>query len=101
MKNRNELIGHFMRCIEYDDKNNIVDELKKIYNLSHSIYKSTEKNIKNLVPFEDFDKYDNATIDLMTVIACNAFILGYEQCKRDFIENIENSENSAKKISPL
>jgi len=29
MKNRNELIGHFMRCIEYDDENNIVDELKK------------------------------------------------------------------------
>ena len=97
MKTKNELIGHFMRCIEYDDKNNIVDELKKIYNLSHSIYKNTEKNIKNLVPFEDFNKYENATVDLMTVIACNAFILGYEQCKRNFIENIENSENSAKK----
>lgn len=97
MKNRNELIGHFMRCVEYDDKNNIVDELKKIYNLSHSIYKSAEKNIKNLVPFEDFNKYENATVDLTTAIVCNAFILGYEQCKRDFIENIENSENSAKK----
>lgn len=97
MKTKNELIGHFMRCFEYDDENNIVDELKKIYSLSHSIYKNAEKNIKNLVHFEDFNKYDNATVDLMTVIACNAFILGYEQCKRDFIENIENIENSAKK----
>lgn len=91
MKTKNELIGHFMRCFEYDDENNIVDELKKIYNLSHSIYKNAEKNIKNLVPFEDFNKYDNATVDLMTVIACNAFILGYEQCKKDLIEDINKS----------
>lgn len=91
MKTKNELIGHFMRCIEYDDENNIVDELKKIYSLSHSIYKSAEKNIKNLVPFEDFNKYDNAAVDLMTVIACNSFILGYEQCKKDLIEDINKS----------
>ncbi len=91
MKTKNELIGHFMRCVEYDDKNNIVDELKKIYNLSRSIYKSAEKNITNLVPFEAFNKYENATVDLMTVIACNAFILGYEQCKKDLIEDINKS----------
>ena len=91
MKTKNELIGYFMRCFEYEDENNIVDELKKIYSLSHSIYKSAEKNIKNLVPFEYFNKYDNAAVDLMTVIACNAFILGYEQCKKDLIEDINKS----------
>ena len=98
MKTRNELIGHFMRCFEYDDENNIVDELKKIYNLNHSIYKSTEKNITNLAPFEAFNKYENATVDFTTVIVCNAFILGYEQCKKDLIEDIKKS---TKKISPL
>lgn len=91
MKTRNELIGHFMRCIEYDDENNIVDELKKIYSLSHSIYKNAEKNITNLVSFEDFNKYENAAVDLTTAIVCNAFILGYEQCKKDLIEDINKS----------
>ena len=33
MKTRNELIGHFMRCVEYDDENNIVNELRKKYNV--------------------------------------------------------------------
>lgn len=91
MKTRNELIGHFMRCIEYDDENNIVDELKKIYSLNHSNYKNAEKTITDLVSFEDFSKYENATVDFTTVIVCNAFILGYEQCKKDFIEDINKS----------
>ena len=91
MKTRNELIGHFMRCIEYDDENNIVDELKKIYSLNHSNYKNAEKTITDLVSFEDFNKYENATVDFTTVIVCNAFILGYEQCKKDLIEEINKS----------
>lgn len=91
MKNRNELIGHFMRCIEYDDEKNIVDGLKKIYSLNHSTYKNAEKNIKKMVSFEDFNKYENAVVDLTTAIVCNAFILGYEQCKKDLIEDINKS----------
>lgn len=91
MKTRNELIGYFMRCIEYDDENNIVDGLKKIYSLNHSNYKNAEKTITDLVSFEDFSKYENATVDFTTVIVCNAFILGYEQCKKDFIEDINKS----------
>ena len=88
MKTRNELIEYFMQCLEYDDKNKIVDELKEEYNANHSKYMQAEKVITDLVSFEDFDKYENATIDLTTIIVCNAFILGYEQCKKDFIENI-------------
>lgn len=86
-----------MRCIEYDDKNNIVDELKEEYNANRSDYIQAEKRIAELLPFEDFSKYENATVDFTTVIVCNAFILGYEQCKRDFIEDIKNST----KNSPL
>lgn len=91
MKTRNELIGHFMRCIEYDDENNIVDELRKKYNVNYSNYLKTQQIITDLVSFEDFSKYENATVDFTTVIVCNAFILGYEQCKKDFIEDINKS----------
>ena len=91
MKTRNELIGHFMRCIEYDDENNIVDELKEEYNANHSDYIQAEKRITELLSFEDFSKYENATVEFTTVIVCNAFILGYEQCKKDLIEEINKS----------
>lgn len=91
MKTRNELIGHFMRCFEYDDKNNIVDELRKKYNVNYSNYLKTQQIITDLVSFEDFSKYENSTVDLTTIIVCNAFILGYEQCKKDFIEDINKS----------
>ena len=47
-----------------------------------------EEKITKLVPLEDFDEYDTARSNLTTVIVCNAFIQGYEQCKKDFIENI-------------
>lgn len=97
MKNRDELIEYFTDSLEYDDKNNIVDELKEEYNATYAKYMRAEKLIRSLLLFEDFDDYDTATTDLTTIMVCNAFILGYEQCKRDFIENIENSENSAKK----
>ena len=97
MKTRNELIGHFMRCIEYDDENNIVDELRKKYNVNYSNYLKTQQIITDLVSFEDFSKYENATVDLTTIIVCNAFILGYEQCKKDLIEDI----NKSTKNSPL
>ena len=91
MKNRNELIGHFMRCFEYDYENNIVNELKIKYNVNYSNYLKTQQIITDLVSFEDFSKYENATVDLTTVIVCNAFILGYEQCKKDLIEDINKS----------
>ena len=96
MKTRNESIEYFMQCLEYDDKNKIVDELKEEYNANHSKYMQAEKVITGLVSFEDFDKYENATIDLTTIIVCNAFILGYEQCKKDFIENINGKTKNAK-----
>lgn len=91
MKNRNELIEHFMLCIEYDDENNIVDEFKEEYNANRSDYIQAEKRIAELLPFEDFSEYDRATVDFTTVIVCNAFILGYEQCKKDLIEDINKS----------
>jgi len=91
MKTRNELIEHFMLCIEYDDENNIVDEFKEEYNANHSDYIQAEKRIKELLSFEDFSEYEHATVDFTTVIVCNAFILGYEQCKKDLIEDINKS----------
>lgn len=91
MKTRNELIGHFMRCIEYYDKNNIVNELRKKYNVNYSNYLKTQQIIMDLVSFEDFDEYENATIDLTTIIVCNAFILGYEQCKKDILNHINGT----------
>lgn len=86
MKNRDELIEYFTDSLEYDDANNIVDELKEEYNATNAKYMRAEKLIRALLLFEDFDDYDTATTDLTTIIVCNAFILGYEQCKRDFIE---------------
>ena len=91
MKTRNELIEHFMLCIEYDDENNIVDEIKEEYNANHSDYIQAEKRIKELLSFEDFSEYEHTMVDFTTVIVCNAFILGYEQCKKDLIEEINKS----------
>lgn len=91
MKTRNELIEYFMQCLEYDDKNKIVDELKDEYNAKHSEYMQAEKVITDLVSFEDLNKYENATIDLTTIIVCNAFILGYEQCKKDILNHINGT----------
>ena len=89
MKTRNELIEYFIDSLEYE--NNIVDELKEEYNTTHSDYKRAEKRIAGLLSFEDFDDYDTITTDLTTIIVCNAFILGYEQCKKDLIEDIKKS----------
>ncbi|WP_049555179.1 MULTISPECIES: hypothetical protein [unclassified Granulicatella] len=92
MKNRNELIEYFMDSLEYEDKKNIVDELKEEYNARNSDYMRAEKRITGLLPFEDFDNYDTAMIDLMTIIVCNAFILGYEQCKKDILNHINGTK---------
>lgn len=89
MKNRDELIEYFTDSLEYDDANDIVDELKEDYNATNAKYMRAEKLIRALLLFEDFDDYDTATTDLTTIMVCNAFILGYEQCKRDVIEDIE------------
>lgn len=91
MKNRDELIEYFTDSLEYEDKNNIVDELKEEYNATKSEYMRAEKRVRALLLFEDFDDYDTATTDLTTIMVCNAFILGYEQCKRDVIEDMKNS----------
>ena len=91
MKNRDELIEYFTDSLEYEDKNNIVDELKEEYNATNSEYMLAEKRVRALLLFEDFDDYDTATTDLTTIMVCNAFILGYEQCKRDVIEDMKNS----------
>ena len=100
MKIRDELIEYFMDSLDYEDINNIVDELKEEYNANHSDYMQAEKRITGLLSFEDFDNYDTATTYLTSIMVCNAFILGYEQCKRDFIEDIKNStkNNSLKKL---
>ena len=91
MKNRDELIEYFTDSLEYDDANDIVDELKEEYNATNSEYMRAEKRVRALLLFEDFDDYDTAATDLTTIMICNAFILGYEQCKRDVIEDIKKS----------
>lgn len=96
MKTRNELIGHFMRCVEYDDENNIVNELRKKYNVNYSNYLKTQQIITDLVSSEDFNKYENATVDFTTIIVCNAFILGYEQCKKDILKHTNGTTKNAK-----
>lgn len=91
MKTRYELIDYFMQSLVYDDKNNIVDELKREYNANDSEYMQAEEKITKLVPLEDFDEYDTARSNLTTVIVCNAFIQGYEQCKKDIIKDIKGT----------
>lgn len=91
MKNRDELIEYFTDSLEYDDANDIVDELKEEYNATNAKYMRAEKMIRALLLFEDFDDYDTATTDLTTIMVCNAFIIGYEQCKKDLIEDIKKS----------
>lgn len=96
MKTRNELIEYFTESLEYEDKNIIVDELKETYNDTYSNYSIAEKKITDLLPFEEFDNYDTTTTDLMTILACNAFILGYEQCKKDILKHINGTTKNAK-----
>ena len=91
MKTRYELIDYFMQSLVYDDKNNIVDELKREYNANDSEYMQAEKKITNLVPIKDFNEYETATINLTTILVCNAFILGYEQCKKDILNHINGT----------
>lgn len=91
MKNRDELIEYFTDSLEYDGANDIIDELKEEYNATYSEYMRAERLVRALLLFEDFDKYDTAMTDLTTIMICNAFILGYEQCKRDVIEDIKKS----------
>ena len=91
MKTRYELIDYFMQSLVYDDKNNIVDELKREYNANDSEYMQAEEKNTKLVPLEDFDEYDTARSDLTTVIVCNAFIQGYEQCKKDILKHINGT----------
>lgn len=43
MKNRDELIEYFTDSLEYDDANNIVDELKEEYNATNAKYMRSEK----------------------------------------------------------
>ena len=74
MKTRNELIEYFTESLE-----------------SHSNYRIAEEKITDLLPFEEFDNYDTTTTDLMTILACNAFILGYEQCKKDILKHINGT----------
>ena len=90
MKTRNELIEYYIDNLEFEE-NNIVDELKEEYNATNSEYIQAEKRITGLLSFEDFDNYDTATIELTTIIVCNAFILGYEQCKKDILNHINGT----------
>lgn len=91
MKNRNELIEYFIQSLEYDDKNNIIDELKEEYNDNYSVYMQAEKRITDLLSFEEFDDYDTATTYFMNVLSCNTFVLGYEQCKKDILNHINGT----------
>ena len=45
MKIRDELIEYFMDSLDYEDINNIVDELKEEYNANYSEYMQAEKKI--------------------------------------------------------
>ena len=90
MKTRNELIEYFMDNLEFKG-NDIVDELKEEYNATDSEYVRAEKRITGLVSFEEFDAYDTSTTDFVTILLCNTFILGYEQCKKDIIKDIKGT----------
>lgn len=91
MKTRNELIEYFMESLEYDDMNIIVDELKEEYKENHFRYSLAEGVLRILVSFEEFDAYDTTTTDFMTILLCNTFVLGYEQCKKDIIKDIKGT----------
>lgn len=87
MKNRNELIEYYMDSLEFEE--NIVDELKEEYKKNYFLHSFAEEVIRNVVSFEMFDVYDTATTDFVTILLCNTFILGYEQCKQDIIKDIK------------
>ena len=90
MKTRNELIEYFMDHLELVE-NNIVDELKEEYKENHFRYSLAEGVLRILVSFEEFDAYDTTTTDFMTILLCNTFVLGYEQCKEDIIKDIKGT----------
>lgn len=90
MKTRNELIEYYIDNLEFEE-NNIVDELKEEYKKNSFLYLLAEGVIQNLVSFEEFDAYDTATTDFVTILLCNAFVLGYEQCKKDIIKDIKGT----------
>ena len=90
MKTRNELIEYYIDNLEFEE-NNIVDELKEEYKKNRFLYLLAEGVIQNLVSFEEFDAYDTATTDFVTILLCNAFVLGYEQCKKDIIKDIKGT----------
>ena len=99
MKTRNELIEYFMDSLEYEDVNNIVDELKEEYNAIHSDYMQAEKKITGLLSFEDFDNYDTTATYLTAITVCNAFILGYEQCKKDILNALMEQQKTMEKVT--
>ena len=90
MKTRNELIEYFMDHLELVE-NNIVDELKEEYKENHFRYSLAEGVLRILVSFEEFDAYYTTTTDFMTILLCNTFVLGYEQCKKDIIKDIKGT----------
>ena len=90
MKTRNELIEYFMDHLELVE-NNIVDELQEEYKENHFRYSLAEGVLRILVSFEEFDAYDTTTTDFMTILLCNTFVLGYEQCKKDIIKDIKGT----------
>ena len=90
MKTRNELIEYYIDNLEFEE-NNIVDELKEEYKKNELLHLLTEEVIRNLVSFEKFDAYDTATTDFVTILLCNEFILGYEQCKKDILKHIKGT----------
>ena len=90
MKTRNELIEYFMDNLEFE-KNNIVDELKEEYKKNEFLYHFAEIVIRKLASFEEFNIYDTAMADFVTILLCNEFILGYEQCKKDILNHINET----------
>lgn len=90
MKTRNELIEYFMDNLEFEG-NNIVDELKEEYEKNYFISTLAERRLRDFVSFEEFDAYDTKTSEFVTILLCNTFILGYEQCKKDIIKDIKGT----------
>ena len=90
MKTRNELIEYFMDNLEFEE-NNIVDELKEEYNKNYFRWVLAEAVLQNLVSFKEFDAYDTKMTDFVTILLCNTFVLGYEQCKKDIIKDIKGT----------
>lgn len=95
MKNRNELIEYFMDNLEFEE-NDIIDELKEEYKKNYCLYTLAEEVLRGLVSFEEFDDYDTKTTYFMTILLCNTFVVGYEQCKNDILNHINGTTKNAK-----